>query len=173
MATRTTYRRTAARLLGRYRLVTGAAAGGSTTNARITELITSLSVADQLSDFAFLIPAAVLAGDRDNRFVTSGPSTAGDLTLDRALSASTIANSAVIELHGSGISTLEDWDYLTNEALKSIFLPVTTVMTPLEDTRSQDLTAANNPWFEFAQTLVFQGAAATGRRHALTMRGVS
>lgn len=139
MPTSGAYRRFAAQELGPYyEYASGAADGVSTTTVTVGRLASSASVSDLLTDMGVIIGTATTT-DQDERYVTT-VSAAGVVTVDRALTLSSVWNSKTIEFHGV-VKILAEWYRLTNDALKRIGTMSEITVTPTADATRHSLSS--------------------------------
>ena len=150
--------------LGRFVTGTNNSSGGTTTTAVDTQLVSSLSISDWYVDWHYIIPAASAADDRVSRLVTTFAPSTGTITVDRAWSASSIADSAVYEMHGY----LEPWTDLPlciNDALSRLYTVVELTVTPTANAIRHDLTTSNT-WLTDPKYVRQVGYLVTGETRA-------
>lgn len=150
MATLTTIRQLAAAIAGRYYSGTAKSSGSTTTTFIIENLISSISQDDLHSDKWVYAPAAS-AADAVRVSTTYTPST-GTITVDAAVSGSTVYNSKAIELHGFLDPTTGTkgegfgWTTAINEALKRIMIETEFTITPTANAIRHDLSTTVATW---------------------------
>ena len=150
--------------LGLFVTGTNNSSGGTTTTAVDDQLKSTLSISDHYVDWCYIIPAASAADDRVSRTVTTYAPSTGTITVERAWSGSSIADSAVYEMHGA-IEPWTDLPLCINDALKRLMLVVEITVTPTADAIRHDLTTANT-WLTDPRWVRQVGYLVTGETRA-------